>query len=61
MNPALVTRVHRTGSARPLADTVHSSFITFGVVLGSAPGGPNSPSANSEHPAPAPLHAGQTT
>ncbi|SBU95439.1 Predicted arabinose efflux permease, MFS family [Streptomyces sp. Ncost-T6T-1] len=101
MNPALVTRVQRTGNARPLVNTVHSSFITLGVVLGSALGGlgldrfglraplwlgaglavaglvtlvpdllrrtekpgvagPDGPSANSAHPAPAPLHAGQT-
>ncbi|MEG9551596.1 MULTISPECIES: MFS transporter [Streptomyces griseus group] len=101
MNPALVTRVQRTGNARPLVNTVHSSFITLGVVLGSALGGlgldrfglraplwlgaglavtglltlvpdllrrtekpgaagPGGPSAISEHPAPAPLHAGQT-
>ncbi|MFE2292291.1 MFS transporter [Streptomyces sp. NPDC059452] len=39
MNPALVTRVQRTGNARPLVNTVHTSFITFGVVLGSALGG----------------------
>ncbi|CAO0829956.1 MFS transporter OS=Streptomyces microflavus OX=1919 GN=Smic_61540 PE=4 SV=1 [Streptomyces microflavus] len=39
MNPALVTRVQRVGNARPLVNTVHSSFITFGVVLGSALGG----------------------
>ncbi|MGC5535794.1 MFS transporter [Streptomyces sp. SR-10] len=101
MNPALVTRVQRTGNARPLVNTVHSSFITLGVVLGSALGGlgldrfglraplwlgaglavtglltlvpdllrrtekpgaagSDGSSANSEHPAPAPLHAGQT-
>ncbi|MFI9188959.1 MFS transporter [Streptomyces californicus] len=39
MNPALVTRVQRAGNARPLVNTVHSSFITLGVVLGSALGG----------------------
>ncbi|MFJ6438937.1 MFS transporter [Streptomyces sp. NPDC091649] len=39
MNPALVTRVQRGSNARPLVNTVHSSFITLGVVLGSALGG----------------------
>ncbi|MFE7057683.1 MFS transporter [Streptomyces californicus] len=39
MNPALVTRVQRAGNARPLVNTVHTSFITLGVVLGSALGG----------------------
>ncbi|WP_410536936.1 MFS transporter [Streptomyces sp. KL2] len=38
MNPAMVTRVQRTGNARPLVNTVHSSFITLGVVLGSSLG-----------------------
>ncbi|KAA9150006.1 MFS transporter [Amycolatopsis acidicola] len=39
MNPAMVTRVQRVGNARPLLNTVHSSFITFGVVIGSSVGG----------------------
>ncbi|MFH8369418.1 MFS transporter [Streptomyces sp. NPDC018031] len=39
MNPAMVTRVQRTGNARPLVNTVHSSFITLGVIIGSAVGG----------------------
>ncbi|MGW4304364.1 MFS transporter [Streptomyces californicus] len=39
MNPALVTRVQRAGNARPLVNAVHTSFITLGVVLGSALGG----------------------
>ncbi|MCP2168409.1 MFS transporter [Goodfellowiella coeruleoviolacea] len=39
MNPAMVTRVQRAGNARPLVNTVHSSFITLGVILGSALGG----------------------
>ncbi|MER7394296.1 MFS transporter [Streptomyces sp. NPDC000151] len=39
MNPALVTRVQRAGNARPLVNTVHSSFITFGVIVGSSLGG----------------------
>ncbi|MDT0320345.1 MFS transporter [Streptomyces millisiae] len=38
MNPAMVTRVQRTGNARPLVNTVHSSFITLGVILGSSLG-----------------------
>ncbi|MFE1958627.1 MFS transporter [Streptomyces sp. NPDC059479] len=39
MNPALVTRVMRTANGRPLVNTVHTSFITFGVVVGSWAGG----------------------
>ncbi|MGC0364325.1 DHA1 family inner membrane transport protein [Rhodococcus sp. 27YEA15] len=39
MNPALVTRVQRSGNAGALVNTVHSSMITFGVVIGSALGG----------------------
>ncbi|NIH81495.1 MFS transporter [Amycolatopsis viridis] len=39
LNPAMVTRVQRAGNARPLVNTVHSSFITLGVILGSALGG----------------------
>ncbi|GAB2911376.1 hypothetical protein GCM10022245_53170 [Streptomyces mayteni] len=38
MNPAMVTRVQRAGNARPLVNTVHSSFITLGVILGSSLG-----------------------
>ncbi|GAA2422020.1 MFS transporter [Streptomyces glaucus] len=38
MNPAMVTRVQRAGNAGPLVNTVHSSFITLGVILGSALG-----------------------
>jgi predicted MFS family arabinose efflux permease len=38
MNPAMVTRVQRTGNAGPLVNTVHSSFITLGVILGSSLG-----------------------
>ncbi|GGL61260.1 MFS transporter [Streptomyces fumigatiscleroticus] len=38
MNPAMVTRVHRAGNAGPLVNTVHSSFITLGVILGSSIG-----------------------
>ncbi|MEV0145327.1 MULTISPECIES: MFS transporter [unclassified Nonomuraea] len=39
MNPAMVTRVQRAGNAGPLVNTVHSSFITLGVVIGSSAGG----------------------
>ncbi|WP_212764568.1 MFS transporter [Streptomyces sp. I05A-00742] len=39
MNPAMITRVHRTANARPLVNTVHSSFITLGVIVGSSVGG----------------------
>ncbi|MEV5256396.1 MFS transporter [Streptomyces werraensis] len=38
MNPALATRVQRTGNAGPLVNTVHSSFITLGIILGSSIG-----------------------
>ncbi|MFD0205471.1 MULTISPECIES: MFS transporter [Saccharothrix] len=39
MNPALVTRVQRTGSTGPLVNTVHGSFITLGIIIGSWLGG----------------------
>ncbi|WP_031160307.1 MFS transporter [Streptosporangium roseum] len=39
MNPAMAIRVQRTGNARPLVNTVHSSFITLGVIIGSFAGG----------------------
>ncbi|MEE1788801.1 MFS transporter [Streptomyces sp. SP17BM10] len=39
MNPAMVTRVMRTANDRPLVNTVHTSFITLGVVVGSWVGG----------------------
>ncbi|MEU0738456.1 MFS transporter [Streptomyces sp. NPDC006134] len=39
MNPAMVTRVQRTGNAGPLVNTVHSSFITLGIILSSSLGG----------------------
>jgi predicted MFS family arabinose efflux permease len=38
MNPAMATRVQRTGNARSLVNTVHSSFITLGIILGSSIG-----------------------
>ncbi|MGR8012107.1 MFS transporter [Streptomyces hypolithicus] len=39
MNPAMISRVQRSANARPLVNTVHSSFITLGVVIGSSFGG----------------------
>ncbi|WP_329113979.1 MFS transporter [Streptomyces sp. NBC_01353] len=39
MNPAMVTRVQRAGNAGPLVNTVHSSFITLGIIIGSSLGG----------------------
>ncbi|MGW2052388.1 MFS transporter [Streptomyces sp. NPDC001840] len=40
MNPAMATRVQRAGNAGPLVNSVHSSFITLGVIIGSSAGGP---------------------
>ncbi|MDX8000777.1 MFS transporter [Xenorhabdus sp. Reich] len=39
MNPAMVTRVMRTANGRSLVNTVHTSVITLGVVIGSFLGG----------------------
>lgn len=39
MNPAMISRMQRLANARPLVNTVHSSFITMGVVIGSWTGG----------------------
>jgi len=39
MNPAMAARVQRAGNTGPLVNTVHSSFITLGIILGSALGG----------------------
>ncbi|TVT31355.1 MFS transporter [Amycolatopsis rhizosphaerae] len=39
LNPAMVTRVQRAGNARPLVNTVHNSFITLGIIIGSSVGG----------------------
>ncbi|TQM80287.1 putative MFS family arabinose efflux permease [Saccharothrix saharensis] len=39
MNPAMVTRVQRAGNAGPLVNTVHGSFITLGIIIGSWLGG----------------------
>lgn len=38
MNPAMAVRVQRAGSTAPLVNTVHGSFITLGVMIGSAVG-----------------------
>lgn len=38
MNPAMAVRVQRAGGTTPLINTVHASFITLGVILGSALG-----------------------
>ncbi|MGI5160793.1 hypothetical protein [Microbispora sp. CA-102843] len=38
MNTAMATRVQRAGNAGPLVNTVHSSFITLGIILGSSIG-----------------------
>lgn len=35
LNPAMITRVQGAGSTGSLVQTAHSSFITFGVVVGS--------------------------
>ncbi|GAA2782852.1 MFS transporter [Saccharopolyspora taberi] len=39
MNPAMITRVQRAGNTGPLVGTVHTSFITIGVTIGSLGGG----------------------
>ncbi len=38
MNPAMTIRVQRAGNASPLVNTVHSSFITLGIIISSAVG-----------------------
>ena len=38
MNPAMAVRVQRAGGTTPLVNTIHASFITLGVILGSAIG-----------------------
>ncbi|EPH39216.1 MFS transporter [Streptomyces aurantiacus] len=40
MNPAMVTRVQRVGNTRPLVNSVHSSFITGGIIIATSVGGP---------------------
>jgi MFS transporter, DHA1 family, inner membrane transport protein len=39
MNPAMAVRVQRAGNPGPLVNTVHASFITLGVIIGSSLGG----------------------
>ena len=39
MNPAMVARVMKTANNRTMINTVHSSFITLGIVIGSSLGG----------------------
>ncbi|MCQ4122714.1 MFS transporter [Rhodococcus tibetensis] len=39
LNPAMITRVQRAGNTGSLVQTMHSSFITLGVVVGSWIGG----------------------
>ncbi|MHC5259383.1 MFS transporter [Streptomyces sp. UC4497] len=39
MNPAMVVRVQRRGNAGALVNTVHSSFITLGIVIATSVGG----------------------
>ncbi len=38
MNPAMAVRIQRSGSTAPLVNTIHGSFITLGVIIGSAAG-----------------------
>lgn len=39
MNPAMVSRVMRTANGRPLVNTIHTSVITMGIVVGAFLGG----------------------
>ncbi|TVX93485.1 MFS transporter [Paenibacillus agilis] len=39
MNPAMITRVMKTAGSGTMVNTVHTSFITFGVAVGSSLGG----------------------
>jgi DHA1 family inner membrane transport protein len=39
LNPAMVARVMKTASNGTMINTVHSSFITLGIVIGSSLGG----------------------
>ncbi|MFC3986211.1 MFS transporter [Streptosporangium jomthongense] len=39
MNPAMAVRVQRVGNPGPLVNTIHASFITLGVIIGSSAGG----------------------
>ncbi|WP_211255682.1 MFS transporter [Actinocatenispora sera] len=38
MNPAMAVRIQRSGSTAPLVNSIHGSFITLGVIIGSAVG-----------------------
>lgn len=38
MNPAMAVRIQRSGSTAPLVNTIHGSFITLGIIIGSAVG-----------------------
>jgi MFS transporter, DHA1 family, inner membrane transport protein len=38
MNPAMAVRIQRAGSTTPLVNTIHGSFITLGIIIGSAVG-----------------------
>jgi predicted MFS family arabinose efflux permease len=38
MNPAMIVRVQRAGNTSPLVNTVHTSFITAGVIVASSAG-----------------------
>ncbi|WP_405655858.1 MFS transporter [Streptomyces sp. RK9] len=40
MNPAMVTRVQRVGNTGALVNSVHSSFITGGIIIATSVGGP---------------------
>ncbi|MFD9884622.1 MFS transporter [Streptomyces alboflavus] len=40
MNPAMVTRVQRAGNTGALVNSVHSSFITGGIIIATSIGGP---------------------
>ncbi|MFD0415501.1 MFS transporter [Streptomyces sp. NPDC127108] len=40
MNPAMVTRVQRVGNTGALVNSVHSSFITGGIIIATSIGGP---------------------
>lgn len=39
MNPAMIARVMNTAGSGTMVNTVHTSFITLGVVIGSSLGG----------------------
>ena len=39
LNPAMVARVMRTANGRPLVNTIHTSVITMGIVMGASLGG----------------------